>query len=132
MKTGNKIPKDIDEYISEFPVDIQDKLQKYRSTIKAAAPGATEDIRYMMPTFRVNGSNLVHFAAYKSHIGFYPAPSGIEEFKQELSKYDGAKGTIRFPIEKPLPYDLITRIVKFRLKENQEKAEKKAKKKKQK
>jgi uncharacterized protein YdhG (YjbR/CyaY superfamily) len=100
-----------------------------RATIKAAAPDATEKISYQMPTFALKG-NLVHFAAYKNHIGFYPAPRGIEAFKDELSKYKGAKGSVQFPIGEPLPLDLITRIVKFRVAENLKNAAEKSQKKK--
>jgi uncharacterized protein YdhG (YjbR/CyaY superfamily) len=107
----------IDEYIATFPVDIQKKLEEVRATIRAAAPEATEKISYQMPTFFLKG-NLVHFAAFQKHIGFYPAPQGIEEFKQELSIYKGAKGSVQFPLDQPLPLDLISRIVKFRAAEN--------------
>lgn len=116
----------IDEYIAAFPADIQTILQKIRATIRKAAPDATEAISYRMPTFKLNG-NLVHFAAFKNHIGFYPVPSGIEKFKKELSVYKGAKGSAQFPLDKPIPYGLIGRIVKFRVKENLEKAKAKRK-----
>jgi uncharacterized protein YdhG (YjbR/CyaY superfamily) len=99
-----------------------------RTTIKAAAPNAKEKISYQMPTFDLNG-NLVHFAAFKNHIGFYPTPSGIEKFKKELSVYEGAKGSVKFPLDKPIPYALIRKIVLFRVKENLAKAETKGKKK---
>jgi uncharacterized protein YdhG (YjbR/CyaY superfamily) len=117
----------IDEYIATFPESIQKILQELRATIKAAAPEATEKISYQMPTFYLKG-NLVHFAAFKKHIGFYPAPRGIEAFKDELSEYEGSKGTVRFPIDKPLPLELISRIVKFRVAENLENAQKKKRK----
>jgi len=120
----------IDEYIATFPEDIQKILEELRATIKAAAPEATEKISYQMPTFYLKG-NLVHFAAYKHHIGFYPAPRGIEAFKDELARYEGSKGAIRFPIGEPLPLDLISRIVKFRVADNLKNAEVKANKKKQ-
>ncbi len=107
----------IEEYIATFPEEIQEMLQELRATIQAAAPVAEEKISYQMPTFFLNG-NLVHFAAYKNHIGFYPAPSGIEAFKAELSVYKGAKGSVQFPIDKPLPLELVTKIVKFRAAEN--------------
>lgn len=107
----------IDEYIATFPAEIQRILEELRATIRAAAPDAEEKISYQMPTFAQHG-NLVHFAAYKHHIGFYPAPRAIEEFAAELAVYEGAKGTVRFPIEQPLPLDLISRIVKFRVAEN--------------
>ena len=120
----------IDEYIATFPEDIQKILEELRATIKVAAPEATEKISYQMPTFYLKG-NLVHFAAYKRHIGFYPAPRGIEAFKDELARYEGSKGAIRFPIGEPLPLDLISRIVKFRVADNLKNAEVKANKKKQ-
>ena len=112
VKTGN-----IDEYIEGFPEDIQSLLETMRATIRKAAPEAEETIKYGIPTFTLKG-NLVHFGGYKNHIGFYPAPAGIEKFKKELSKYEGSKGTIRFSIDKPLPLALISRIVKFRVKRN--------------
>jgi uncharacterized protein YdhG (YjbR/CyaY superfamily) len=111
----------IDEYIATFPSDIQKILKKLRATIKSAAPKAEEKISYQMPTFYLNG-NLVHFAAFKNHIGFYPAPRGIEAFKEELSAYEGSKGAVRFPMDKPLPLALIRKIVKFRVAENLKKA----------
>lgn len=113
--------KTIDEYISGFPKDMQAMLQKMRAIIKKAAPKATEAISYGIPTFVLDG-NLVHFGGYKSHIGFYPAPNGIEAFKKELSKYEGSKGTVRFSLDKPLPAGLITQIVKYRIEKNKEKA----------
>jgi uncharacterized protein YdhG (YjbR/CyaY superfamily) len=116
MKTDPTIPKDIDEYIAGFPKDVQELLEKIRTTIREAAPDAEEAIKYRMPTFTLKG-NLVHFAAFKNHIGFYPAPRGIEAFQEELSAYEGAKGSVRFPLDQPIPYDLIGRIVKFRVKE---------------
>lgn len=112
--------KDIDGYIATFSGDIQSILQELRRKIQISAPEATEKISYSMPTFYLNG-NLVHFAAYKNHIGFYPAPSGIEAFKEELVKYKTSKGAIQFPIEEKLPFDLIEKIVKFRVKENMDK-----------
>ncbi len=111
----------IDQYIAEFPKDVQKKLKEIRATIRKAAPKAEEKISYMMPTFALHG-NLVHFAAYKNHIGFYPAPRAIEKFKKELSKYEGSKGTVQFPLDEPIPLPLITKIVKFRVAENMEKA----------
>ena len=107
----------IDEYIATFPKDIQKILEELRATIKAAAPNAEEKISYQMPTFFLNG-NLVHFAAFKEHIGFYPTPSGIEAFKKELAVYKGAKGSVQFPLDQPMPLDLIRRIVEFRVDEN--------------
>lgn len=121
-------PQNIDEYIALFPKDVQEILEKIRITIKKAAPTAQETINYQMPTFTLHG-NLVHFAAYKNHIGFYPTPSGIENFKKELSVYEGAKGSVKFPLDKPIPYTLIGKIVKFRVKETLKKAEAKNRKK---
>jgi len=121
--------KDIDEFIAGFPADVQKVLKKVRATIKKAAPKAEETINYGIPTFKLNG-NLVHFSAFKNHIGFYPTPSGIEKFKKELSVYEGAKGSVKFPLDQPIPYDLITKIVMFRVEENSQKAEAKGRKKK--
>lgn len=112
--------KDIDEYISTFPDNIQKILKEIRQTIKKAAPEAAEVISYKIPTFKLNG-NLVHFAAFKNHIGFYPTPSGIEKFKKELLPYKVSKGTVQFQLDKPIPLNLITKIVKFRVKENSKK-----------
>lgn len=124
MQTNKTAPKDIDEYIAGFPKNIQTILQKIRKTIKKAAPEAQEKIGYQMPTFTLNG-NLVHFAAFKNHIGFYPTPSGTEKFKKEISVYRAAKGSIQFPLDQPIPYDLISQIVEFRVKENLAKTKKK-------
>jgi uncharacterized protein YdhG (YjbR/CyaY superfamily) len=107
----------IDKYISGFPEEVQEKLRQLRETIQQAAPEAGETINYAMPTFTLKG-NLVHFAAYTNHIGFYPAPSGIAAFMDELQIYKWAKGSVQFPLNKPLPLDLISRIVKFRVIEN--------------
>lgn len=126
MKSTPKAAKTIDEYIAGFPPDVQRKLEELRMTIRKAAPHAEETIKYRMPTFTLNG-NLVHFAAFKEHIGFYPVPTGIEAFKKELSAYKGGKGSVQFPLDKPIPFDLIRRIVKFRVKENSERAEAKEK-----
>jgi uncharacterized protein YdhG (YjbR/CyaY superfamily) len=109
--------KTIDEYIKIFPADIQIILEKMRRTIREAAPEATEAISYQMPTFKLNG-NLVHFAAFKSHIGFYPVPSGIESFRKELTPYITGKGTVQFPLDQPIPYELVKKVVIFRVKEN--------------
>jgi uncharacterized protein YdhG (YjbR/CyaY superfamily) len=128
MKTREATAKDIDEYIAGFPRDVQEILEKVRTTIRQAAPDAKEAIKYQLPTFTLNG-NLVHFGAFKNHIGFYPTPTGTEKFKQELSVYEGAKGSIRFPLDKPIPYDLIRKIVEFRVKESLERAEAKGKRK---
>lgn len=120
-------PANIDEYIAGFPKDIQALLQKVRTTIRDAAPEAEETISYAIPTFKLNG-NLVHFAAFKSHIGFYPTPGGIEEFEKELSVYKQGKGSVQFPVDEPLPLSLITRMVKFRVKKNTEHTKAKTKK----
>ena len=109
--------KTIDEYIEAFPTNVQNILEKMRKTIRKAAPEAIEAINYQMPTFKLNGKNLVHFAAFKNHIGFYPIPSGIEAFKEELSQYKQGKGSVQFPIDKPIPYDLVEKVVKYRVKE---------------
>ena len=109
----------IDEYINTFPKEVQDILEKLRHTIQKAAPEATETISYGIPAFQLQG-NLVHFAAYKNHIGFYPTSGPIEAFKKELSGYKGAKGSVQFPIDKPLPLELIRTIVKYRVKESEE------------
>jgi uncharacterized protein YdhG (YjbR/CyaY superfamily) len=117
MESNRKRFNSIDEYIADFPEEVQKTLGELRAAIKAAAPDAEERISYQIPTFTLKG-NLVHFAAYKKHIGFYPTSSGIQAFKRELSVYEGAKGTVRFPIDKPLPLKLIRKIVKFRVAEN--------------
>lgn len=111
---------DIDTFIAGFPKDTQKILEQLRSTIRKTAPKAEEKIAYGIPTFTFHG-NLVHFSAFKSHIGFYPAPSGIQAFKRELSIYKSAKGSVQFPLNKPLPIDLICKIVKYRVNENMEK-----------
>ncbi|MDP4183525.1 MAG: DUF1801 domain-containing protein [Bacillota bacterium] len=125
---GNKITfRSIDEYISQFPPDIQDKLITLRQVIKEEAPDAEEKISYQMPAFTLHGI-LVYFAAFKNHIGFYPTSSGIEAFKSELSEYKWAKGSIQFPLERPLPYDLIKKMVRFKVDENKKLREEKLKK----
>ena len=116
--------KTIDQYIKTFPKEVQVVLEQVRQTIKKAVPGASEAMSYQIPTFKLNGKNLVHFAAFKKHIGFYPAPQGIEQFKKELSVYKGAKGSVQFPLDKPMPLGLIRKIVKFRVKENETRKEK--------
>lgn len=128
MEPRKTSPKTIDEYIAGFSKDTQEILEKIRATIREAAPDAEEAISYQMPTFKLRG-NLVHFAAFKKHIGFYPAPSGIEKFKPALAGYQSSKGAVQFPLDKPIPYDLISQITRFRVKENLEKAEAKKKKK---
>ena len=121
METSRKVPTTIDEYIASFPKDVQEILEKIRKTIHEAAPEADEAISYQMPAFKFHG-NLVYFAAFKKHIGFYPIPSGIEKFKAELSIYKQGKGSVQFPLDKPIPYDLVSQIVKFRVEENLRKA----------
>ena len=125
MESG-KTYTNIDEYIAQFPADIQEILQEIRSVIKAAAPQAQEKISYQMPTFTLHG-NLVHFAAYARHVGFYPTPSAIEKFGRELSAWKGAKGSVQFPLDEPMPLALIGRIVRFRVKEQLERAKAKRK-----
>lgn len=127
MITTAQKPETIDEYISLYPPKVQDILQKVRMVIKKAAPDAMEAIKYQLPTFVLNG-NLVHFGAFKNHIGFYPAPSGISVFKQELSAYESGKGSIQFPLDKEIPFDMISRIVQFRVQENLEKVKNKIRK----
>ena len=121
-----KKPINIDEYISGFPKETQKILQQFRATVKKAAPQADETISYAMPAFKLNGI-LVWFAAHSTHIGFYPRVSAIEAFKEELSVYKGAKGSVQFPLANPLPLGLITKIVKFRIAENLQRAKTKAK-----
>lgn len=113
----------IPAYIASFPADVQELLEKVRETIHKAAPAATEAIKYAIPTFVLNG-NLVHFAAFKEHIGFYPAPTGIKAFEKELAPYKQGKGSIQFPFSQPLPLDLITKIVAYRVNQNLEKKKK--------
>lgn len=117
MVTMKKGFTTIDEYIATLPKHVRAILEKIRATIRKAAPRATEVISYQMPTFKLNGKNLVHFAAYKQHIGFYPTPSGISAFKRELTKFKGAKGSVQFPLDEPMPLDLIKKIVRFRVDE---------------
>ena len=118
MRTDQEVPKTIDEYIARFPPQVQEILEKIRQTVRKAAPGAEETIKYGMPTFTLNG-NLVYFAAFKKHIGFYPPTAARDaRFKKELSVYKGPKGSLRFPLDEPIPYGLISRIVKQRVKEN--------------
>jgi uncharacterized protein YdhG (YjbR/CyaY superfamily) len=110
----------IDEYVKTFPTNIQNILEKMRHVIKEAAPEAVEAISYRMPTFKLDGKNLVYFAAFKNHVGFYPIPSGIEAYKKELSPYKQGRGSVQFPLDKPIPYDLVEKIAKYRVKENRE------------
>lgn len=124
--TGNKVSfSSIDEYIGTFPEDVQNIMKQLRATIKAAAPEAGEKISYNMPTFTLNGTYLVYFAGWKNHIAFYGAPRGNSEFEEALAPYESGAGTLQFPYDKPIPYDLITRIVKFRVAENLKRTHKK-------
>ena len=121
MKTGASDSESIDTYIAAFPPEVQTLLQQMRQTIQKTAPKATEAISYQIPTFKLQG-NLVHFAGFKKHIGFYPGASGIAAFQGELTGYKHAKGSVQFPLDQPLPLALVTKIVKFRVKQNLEKA----------
>jgi uncharacterized protein YdhG (YjbR/CyaY superfamily) len=112
----------IDEYIAGFPPETRQVLQEMRALVKAAAPEATETMSYAIPTFDLNGRHLVHFAGYPRHIGFYPVPTGIEAFKEELKPYKQGRGSVQFPLGRPMPMDLIRRIVEFRVEENSGKA----------
>lgn len=128
MKTSSRAPKNIDDYIADFPPEVQAILEKVRQTIRKAAPAADETISYQMPTFTLKGHYLVYFAAYKKHLGFYPAPLGQAEFKDALAPYESGQGTLKFPLDRPVPYGLIRKIVKFRVKENSVRAAAKGKK----
>lgn len=114
--------KNTDDYIKSFPKDVRQRLEQIRTIIKNTAPDAEESISYAMPAYKLNGKPLVYFAAFKNHIGFYATPSGHSEFAKELSKYKQGKGSVQFPLDKPLPLGLITKIVKFRVKENLQKS----------
>jgi uncharacterized protein YdhG (YjbR/CyaY superfamily) len=127
MKEKPKTVATIDEYIAGYPKDVQAILQKIRTTIRKAAPDAAEAMKYQIPTLVQNG-NLVHFGAYKNHIGFYPTSKAIAKFKKDLSAYAGAKGTVRFPLDKPIPFGLISKIVKSRVQDNLTKAKTRGKK----
>ena len=109
--------KTIDEYIKTFPKDVQSILEKMRQTIRKSAPDAVETISYQIPTFKLNGKGLVFFAAFKNHIGFYPVHAGEVGFKKELAKYKQGKGSVQFPLDKPIPYELVSKITRFRMKE---------------
>ena len=124
MPTSRKTPKSFADYLERFPKDVQQRLQKMRLTVKKAAPQAKEKMSYGIPAFSLHGM-LVWFAAFKNHIGFYPRTSAIAAFKKELSAYKGAKGSVQFPLDKLLPFPLISRMVKFRVKENLSKAKQK-------
>ena len=121
MKAKQRQPKTIDEYIADFPPDVQPLLEKVRTAIRKAAPDAEEAIKYQMPTFVLNG-NLIHFAGYKNHVGLYPGSKPIAEFKEELTRYETSKGTVRLPLDKPVPVGLIGKITKFCMKRNAERA----------
>lgn len=125
MKSSKVDFHSIDEYIATFPEDVQKIMRQLRATIKAAAPDAGEKISYNMPTFTLNGTYLVYFAGWKNHIAFYGAPRGNTEFTEDLSVYETGKGTLHFPYDKPMPLDLITKIVKFRAAENRKRTDKK-------
>ena len=122
MDSSKKIPRTIDEYMADFPAQTQAIMEQMRDLIHEIAPEATEKISYGIPTF-VLGQNLVHFAAYQHHIGFYPSSSGIARFEEELKEYETSKGTVRFPLDKPIPYDLVRRITEFRVAENRARAQ---------
>ncbi len=122
MATSKKQSKTIDEYIATFPKNVKDVLEKIRQAIRESAPEAEETISYGIPAFRLNGRVLVYFAAWKNHIGFYPIPSGAKAFKKELAPYKQGKGSVQFPFDKPIPYDLVKKIVKYRVKENSKRA----------
>lgn len=128
MEPKQTAPTTIDEYIAGFPPDVQEILQKVRATIREAAPGAEETIKYQLPTFTLKG-NLVYFGGFKKHVGFYPVPTGIEAYAEDLAPYKTGKGSIQFPYDKPIPYDLITKVVKYRVEENLRNAETNKKKK---
>jgi uncharacterized protein YdhG (YjbR/CyaY superfamily) len=121
MNTQPTTPQTIDDYIAGFPAEVQAILQQVRATIREAAPDAVETINYQMPTFKLHG-NLVHFGAFKHHIGFYPTPSGTDHFREQLAAYKHAKGSIQFPLDQPIPHDLIREIVQYRVQENEAKA----------
>ncbi|MGI2326274.1 iron chaperone [Planococcus sp. YIM B11945] len=123
METNNLSFNSVDDYMLQFSPEIQEKLQILREIVKEEAPEAQETIKYAMPTFVLNG-NLLHFAAFKHHIGFYPTPNGIDYFKDRLAVYKNAKGSVQFPLDEPLPYELIREIIQFRVNENRKKGKK--------
>jgi uncharacterized protein YdhG (YjbR/CyaY superfamily) len=126
MRDKKSAPRSVDAYLAGFPPDVRGVLEKIRLTVRKAAPDADEKISYMMPAFNLDGP-LVYFAAFKKHIAFFPTSSGIEKFKKELAAYETSKGTVRFPLGTPVPYGLVGRIVKFRVKENRARAKARAK-----
>jgi len=121
MRARENGPRSVDAYIAGFPPEVRDVLKKIRLTVRKAAPDAQEKIAYGMPAFALNGP-LVYFAAFQKHIGFFPTPTGIGKFKTELAAYETSKGTVRFPLDKPVPFGLIARIVKYRVRENRARA----------
>ena len=129
MKNAQLAPNTIDAYIAAFPADVQAILEQIRMTIRETVPDAQETISYQMPTFTLNGRYLVYFAAYKKHIGLYPAPIGVEEFQEAMSVYGAGKGTLKFPLDQPIPFDLIRKVVRFWVKEQAERTAAKGKKK---
>ena len=129
MKTAQPAPTTIDAYIAAFPLEVQTMLEQIRVAIRETAPDAQETVSYAMPTFTLNGHYLVYFAAYKKHIGLYPSPIGVEEFQEAVSLYGAGKGTMKFPLDQPIPFDLIRNVVRFRVKEHAERAAAKGKKK---
>jgi len=122
MKTRSKAPKTINQYIARYPKDVQGIMQKIRMTIRKAAPRAEETISYAIPSFYLNGKGLISFAAWKKHVAMYAAPMGIPQFKRAVAVYGAGKGTLRFPLDKPIPYGLITKLVKFRVRESSARA----------
>jgi uncharacterized protein YdhG (YjbR/CyaY superfamily) len=127
MKPKQRVPATVDEYLADFPPEVRKILRKIRATIRKAAPGVKEKISYRIPTFTLDGDILIYFAAFTKHASIYPAPRGAEEFRDELAGYRGGKGTVQFPLDQPIPYGLITRIVKFRARHNRAKAKAKGK-----
>lgn len=124
MKSTDPTSQEVERFISRYPAEVQEILYKIRSIIREVAPDAQEKLNYGIPTFTLNG-NLVHYSGFKDHIGFYPTPSGVEKFKRQLSKYEGAKGSVKFLLDQPIPYDLIRKIAEFRVKEQRAKSKKK-------
>src|SRR5262245_19223243 len=122
MRSNQSVPATIDAYIAAFPPEVQALLQQIRQVIHETIPGLGETISYSMPTFTLDGRYLIYFGAYKKHIGLYPAPTGVEEFQEAVALYGGGKGTLKFPLDKPIPFDLIRRVVRFRATEQAEKA----------
>ena len=120
MSSSKVVFNSIDEYIASFPVNIQKIMEDIRSTIKVTAPNAKEKISYQIPTFELNGRNLIHFAGWKKHISLYPIPAGDEAFEKKIAKYVAGKGTLKFPLDKPLPLELIKEVVRLRLADNLE------------